>query len=90
MYEDVYTDPGSPLTRRTRHGTSILAKLDGQRKLLMAGSGAGPEGNKPFLVGGQSGHCLSLLEWGGGGGVWGGLRPFASPAPPARPLVRMQ
>ncbi|MEW5309906.1 MAG: hypothetical protein WDW38_001749 [Sanguina aurantia] len=48
-YEDVYTDPGSPLSRRTALGTYILAKLDGERKLLMSGGGASPEGNKPFL-----------------------------------------
>ncbi|MEW5303425.1 MAG: hypothetical protein WDW36_006118 [Sanguina aurantia] len=48
-YEDVYTDPGSPLSRRTAMGTYILAKLDGERKLLMSGGGASPEGNKPFL-----------------------------------------
>ncbi|GFH33738.1 uncharacterized protein HaLaN_33149 [Haematococcus lacustris] len=34
-YEDVYSDPGAPLSRRTSWGTHILAKLDGQRKLLM-------------------------------------------------------
>ena len=34
-YEDVYSDPGSPLTRRTQWGTYILAKVDGQRKLLL-------------------------------------------------------
>ena len=45
-YEDVYGDPGSPLSRRTRRGTYVLAKLDGARKLLLSGSGAGPEGNR--------------------------------------------
>ena len=34
-YEDVYSDPGSPLTRRTAWGTYVLAKVDGQRKLLL-------------------------------------------------------
>jgi len=48
-YEDVYTDPGSPLSRRTRWGTYVLAKLDGKNQLLMEGTGASPEGNKPFL-----------------------------------------
>jgi len=48
-YEDVYTDPGSPLSRRTEWGTYVLAKVDGKRQLLMEGTGATPEGNRPFL-----------------------------------------
>lgn len=48
-FEDVYSDPGSPLTRRTSSGTYILAKVDGKRELLMSGTGASPEGNRPFL-----------------------------------------
>ncbi len=45
----MYSDPGSPISRRTKDGTYILAKIDGQRKLLMSGGGASPEGSKPFL-----------------------------------------
>lgn len=37
-YEDAYTDPGSPATRRTEIGTYVLAMLDGQKKLLMQGT----------------------------------------------------
>lgn len=48
-YEDTYADPGSPLSRRTKLGTYVLAKVDGARKLLMSGTGASPEGNRPFL-----------------------------------------
>lgn len=48
-YEDVYNDPGAPLTRRTKWGTYVLAKLEGKRQLLMEGIGASEEGNKPFL-----------------------------------------
>ena len=48
-YEDSYTDPGSPVTRRTAWGTYILARLDGGDQLLMQGLGASPEGNRPFL-----------------------------------------
>jgi len=48
-YEDVYSDPGSPLSRRTSRGTYILAKIDGKRQLLLSGGGATPEGNRPFL-----------------------------------------
>lgn len=36
-YEDAYTDPGSPASRRTKLGTSVLAMVDGQKKLLMQG-----------------------------------------------------
>lgn len=90
-YEDVYSDPGSPLTRRTQWGTYAIARispdphtLDTLRQaaqaatangdaangtagrsgkaptlgglasgdgtwLLMEGTGASPEGNRPFL-----------------------------------------
>lgn len=34
-FEDVYGDPGAPLSRRTEWGTYVLAKLDAQRKFLM-------------------------------------------------------
>ena len=36
-YEDAYADPGSPASRRTSLGTSVLAMVDGQKKLLMQG-----------------------------------------------------
>ena len=86
-YEDAYTDPGSPSTRKTKWNTYVLAQLDDQQKLLLegtlqqssqhlaglqvywnpvaleevflapyaitaghvAGSGASPEGNRPFV-----------------------------------------
>ena len=41
-YEDSYTDPGSPVTRRTQYGTYVLVQLDGQQKLLL-------EGERPVL-----------------------------------------
>lgn len=50
--EDVYSDPGAPMMRRTALGTYVLAQLknsDGKRSLLLNGSGASPEGNVPFL-----------------------------------------
>lgn len=37
-FEDVYNDPGYPVARRTARGTYILAKIDGERKLLLNGS----------------------------------------------------
>ena len=36
-YEDAYTDPGSPASRRTSLGTYVLAMVDNQKKLLMQG-----------------------------------------------------
>lgn len=83
-YEDAYTDPGSPMSRKTKWNTYVLAQLDDQQKLLLeglsssyvqskaekmygdcacdshgskvctlrrpsAGTGATPEGNKPFV-----------------------------------------
>ncbi|KAL8191976.1 hypothetical protein R6Q57_028097 [Mikania cordata] len=51
--EDVYSDPGSPMLRRTPAGTYIIAKFNKEDKegtyLLLNGSGATPEGNIPFL-----------------------------------------
>lgn len=50
--EDVYSDPGSPMLRRTSTGTYVIAKIkkDGKATyLLLNGSGATPEGNIPFL-----------------------------------------
>jgi len=48
-YEDAYANPGSPLLARTPRGTYVLARPDGKRALLLAGSGATPEGLVPFL-----------------------------------------
>lgn len=50
--EDVYSDPGSPMMRRTPDGTYVIAKInkgDGGTYVLLNGSGATPEGNIPFL-----------------------------------------
>ncbi|GMN52305.1 hypothetical protein TIFTF001_021459 [Ficus carica] len=51
--EDVYSDPGSPMLRRTPAGTYVIAKIkkenDEGTYLLLNGSGATPEGNIPFL-----------------------------------------
>lgn len=53
--EDVYSDPGSPMLRRTPDGTYVIAKFKKQERqedatyLLLNGSGATPEGNIPFL-----------------------------------------
>ncbi|KAF2325082.1 hypothetical protein GH714_022675 [Hevea brasiliensis] len=51
--EDVYSDPGSPMMRRTPSGTYVIAKIkkenDEGTYVLLNGSGATPEGNIPFL-----------------------------------------
>lgn len=51
--EDVYSDPGSPMSRRTSMGTYVIAKVkkpdDDGTYVLLNGSGATPEGNVPFL-----------------------------------------
>ncbi|WVZ56696.1 hypothetical protein U9M48_007190 [Paspalum notatum var. saurae] len=50
--EDVYSDPGSPMMRRTAMGTYVIAKVkkeDGSAYVLLNGMGATPEGNVPFL-----------------------------------------
>ncbi|XP_048336663.2 probable glutamyl endopeptidase, chloroplastic isoform X1 [Ziziphus jujuba] len=51
--EDVYSDPGSPMLRRTPAGTYVVAKIkkeaDEGTYVLLNGSGATPEGNIPFL-----------------------------------------
>ncbi|KAJ1297466.1 hypothetical protein BS78_01G378700 [Paspalum vaginatum] len=50
--EDVYSDPGSPMMRRTAMGTYVIAKVkkeDGRAYVLLNGMGATPEGNVPFL-----------------------------------------
>ncbi|XP_078160546.1 prolyl oligopeptidase family protein isoform X1 [Carex rostrata] len=51
--EDVYSDPGSPMMRRTAAGTYVIAKIkkdgDDHTYLLLNGMGATPEGNIPFL-----------------------------------------
>ncbi|KAH9626868.1 hypothetical protein KSS87_002268 [Heliosperma pusillum] len=52
-YEDVYSDPGSPMFRRTSYGSYVLAKIRKQHDeapyLLLNGDGATPKGNIPFL-----------------------------------------
>ncbi|KAK9835947.1 hypothetical protein WJX81_000393 [Elliptochloris bilobata] len=48
-YEDAYSDPGSPIARRTALGTYVLAQVEGSGELLLQGWGASPEGSRPFL-----------------------------------------
>ncbi|KAL9239768.1 hypothetical protein vseg_014059 [Gypsophila vaccaria] len=52
-YEDVYSDPGSPMLRRTSDGCYVIARTcrenDDAAYLLLNGYGATPKGNIPFL-----------------------------------------
>jgi len=45
--QDAYNDPGSPLMTMTERGTSVARNSGG--KLLLTGSGATPDGLRPFL-----------------------------------------
>lgn len=51
--EDVYSDPGSPMLRRTAEGTYVIAKIrkedDDETYILLNGTGATPQGSIPFL-----------------------------------------
>ncbi len=48
LYEDRYNDPGTPLSTQNEFGRSVLHIQD-DATLLMSGTGASPEGDKPFL-----------------------------------------
>lgn len=49
----MYSDPGSPMLRRTSSGTYVIAMMkkenDEGTYVLLNGSGATPKGNIPFL-----------------------------------------
>ncbi len=45
--DELYEDPGSPVTRRLPNGYSVLREEDGQ--LFLRGDGANPNGDRPFL-----------------------------------------
>ncbi|KAF3555472.1 hypothetical protein F2Q69_00010264 [Brassica cretica] len=51
--EDVYSDPGSTMLRRTAAGAYVIAKIkkenDNSTYVLLNGRGATPQGNVPFL-----------------------------------------
>ncbi|MEE4304196.1 MAG: prolyl oligopeptidase family serine peptidase [Wenzhouxiangella sp.] len=47
-YNDVYNDPGTPVTTRSEFGTRVIHVFDGSQ-VLLTGDGASPEGNIPFL-----------------------------------------
>jgi len=47
-YEDQYGDPGTPVMHPTASGTSVLL-VGEDGSLFLQGSGASPEGNRPFV-----------------------------------------
>lgn len=47
--EDRYANPGSPLMVDTPAGTSVLMTADRGKSIYLTGTGASPEGNRPFL-----------------------------------------
>jgi dipeptidyl aminopeptidase/acylaminoacyl peptidase len=48
-FEDRYADPGFPLLERTPRGTFVLKRTRDGRGIYLSGSGASPEGDRPFL-----------------------------------------
>ena len=48
-FEDRYSDPGQPLTHRSRYGTRVLLTAHEGRTIFLSGRGASPEGDRPFL-----------------------------------------
>ncbi|MEM6645461.1 MAG: prolyl oligopeptidase family serine peptidase [Bacteroidota bacterium] len=48
-YEDRYNDPGSPTMTRNAYGRSVLHMTPDGDGLYMTGTGASPDGNRPFL-----------------------------------------
>ena len=47
--EDRYNNPGQPMLRANDRGQAVLMTADGGRSIYLAGAGASPEGNRPFL-----------------------------------------
>lgn len=48
-YEDRYADPGSPVSKSLGNGFSAMHLVNDDTEILMTGSGASPEGLRPFL-----------------------------------------
>lgn len=47
--EDRYNNPGFPVSHASDRGTAVLLTADGGGSIYLAGQGASPEGNRPFL-----------------------------------------
>lgn len=46
-YEDVYTDPGNPMTVFNQYGRTVMAIAD--NSVFLSGAGSSSEGDRPFL-----------------------------------------
>jgi dipeptidyl aminopeptidase/acylaminoacyl peptidase len=66
-WEDRYGDPGLPMTVIDARGQSVVPVMDGS--ILLAGAGASPEGNRPFV------DALSL-HTGGSQRLWRSAAPY--------------
>lgn len=47
--EDRYANPGSPMSHRNADGRFVLATADNGDSIFLSGTGASPEGDRPFL-----------------------------------------
>jgi len=47
--EDRYNNPGKPLLRQTKDGTSVIITNDRENIIYLTGDGGSPEGDRPFL-----------------------------------------
>lgn len=48
-YEDRYNNPGSPMMKMTPSGTRVIQTADNGTAIFLTGTGASPEGNRPFV-----------------------------------------
>ncbi|HSS77247.1 MAG TPA: S9 family peptidase, partial [Thermoanaerobaculia bacterium] len=48
-FEDLYADPGDPLTHANAWGREIMQTADGGKTIFLSGLGASAEGDRPFL-----------------------------------------
>lgn len=48
-WEDRYNDPGSPLMRVTKWGTTVMLSAEGGKTIYLGGQGASREGDRPFV-----------------------------------------
>ncbi|MEE2876689.1 MAG: prolyl oligopeptidase family serine peptidase, partial [Candidatus Neomarinimicrobiota bacterium] len=49
LYEDRYSNPGSPMMKMNNSGASVLLTGTGGSSIFLSGIGASPEGDRPFL-----------------------------------------
>ncbi|MCL7970709.1 MAG: S9 family peptidase, partial [marine benthic group bacterium] len=47
--QDRYADPGNPIMEPNEYGRYVIRTVDGGRSTFLIGSGASPEGDRPFI-----------------------------------------